>query len=419
MGVNNKQRRAAKQRKRAAQRSGGRPRASQAKAGGSTSDDAATSYARAQSLVSEFVQVRLGQALDDADLLLHAGAMAKVIAPASEKVLGEIVLGSLVDVVQAVLKGGWSLAELEEVVRRKHETWLPVLGAAATQLVGLEPEDVKVLLLGAHDRSEFVDLVVMAEGLGLLTLLCDLPLLDAEAVSRSRARRDKRPVHPKWQQVRALLSKAESTDFGPEAEALVAKAQELITKYALERLVAAAEDHDDSQAEPSTRRIWLDKPYLNAKAALIGEVARANRCRSAFAERYEFSIVVGDEPDLDAVELLATSLLLQADTAMFMHGRNSARTRSRAFRQSFLMAYATRIGERLQAADETVAANTPGALPVLHDHESRVAGVFEAMVPTQRGRSVRVTDHAGWVAGTTAADLANLDVRDQLRASGR
>ena len=49
------------------------------------------------------------------------------------------------------------------------------------------------------------------------------------------------------------------------------------------------------------------------------------------------------------------------------------------------------------------------------DHESRVAGAFEAMVPTERGRSLRVTDRAGWVAGTAAADLASLEVRDQLR----
>jgi hypothetical protein len=78
------------------------------------------------------------------------------------------------------------------------------------------------------------------------------------------------------------------------------------------------------------------------------------------------------------------------------------------------MAYATRIGERLRQVDEEAVADTPGALPVLRDHEARVAEAFEALVPTEQGRSVRVTDEAGWVAGTAAADLAQLDVRDRL-----
>ncbi len=348
----------------------------------------------AQRQVSELVQARLGQDTDHGELLRLAGAIASTIAPAPAAVVGEVVQGSLADVVGAVLRGGWSVPELEELVRRTHESWLPVLGTAVA------------------DGRRLDSLVVAAEGLGLLLLLCDLPLLDADAVAHTRERSESRP-HPKWQQVRALLAKAESTDFGPEADALVAKAQQLISKYALERLVGAQDSHDET-SEPATRRIWLDRPYLAAKAALVGEVASANRCRSAFAQRHQFSIVVGEDADLDAVELLVTSLLLQADTAMFVHGRTSARGRSRSFRRSFLMAYATRIGERLRAADEVAVARAPGALPVLRSHEHRVTEAFEAMVPTAPAKSVSVTDRGGWVAGTAAADLAQLDIGDRL-----
>src|SRR3974377_713718 len=62
------------------------------------------------------------------------------------------------------------------------------------------------------------------------------------------------------------------------------------------------------------------------------------------------STVVGFPSDLDAVELLYTSLLVQANTAMLREGAKKdayGRSRTRAFRQSFLVAYAYRIGVRL------------------------------------------------------------------------
>ena len=63
--------------------------------------------------------------------------------------------------------------------------------------------------------------------------------------------------------------------------------------------------------------------------------------------------VVGFPADLNAVELLFTSLLVQANTAMLRAGGKKdefGRSRTRAFRQSFLVSYAIRIGERLEEA---------------------------------------------------------------------
>jgi len=86
------------------------------------------------------------------------------------------------------------------------------------------------------------------------------------------------------------------------------------------------------------------------------------------------SAVIGFPADLDAVELLFTSLLVQANTAMLRAGAKRdqyGRSRTRAFRQSFLMSYAIRIGERLAGAagdaERQVAAEAPGRnlLPVL------------------------------------------------------
>jgi len=167
------------------------------------------------------------------------------------------------------------------------------------------------------------------------------------------------------------------------------------------------------------RRIWLDAPYVRAKAALVAAVADANRCRAAASDQFRFSILVGDPADLDAVELLVTSLLVQADTAMLRLGRRSDRygtSRTRSFRSSFLFAYAARIGERLRAAtDGAVAAEGGGGLlPVLRDHEQRVTDAFDAMVPHTTGKGVSIGNDEGWYAGRAAADLALLDVHGKL-----
>lgn len=75
--------------------------------------------------------------------------------------------------------------------------------------------------------------------------------------------------------------------------------------------------------------------------------------------------------DLDAVELLFTSLLVQATTAMLAAGSRQdahGRSRTRSFRQSFLAAYAQRIGERLASI----------LRPAVHASASWLAGQLAA-----------------------------------------
>ena len=81
--------------------------------------------------------------------------------------------------------------------------------------------------------------------------------------------------------VRALLAKAESTEFPDEAEALSAKAQELMSRYSLHQ---AVHEHDRGRAPAAAgRRLWMDAPYAGAKALLVQAVATANRCRTVWS----------------------------------------------------------------------------------------------------------------------------------------
>jgi hypothetical protein len=223
--------------------------------------------------------------------------------------------------------------------------------------------------------------------------------------------------------VRALLAKAESTTFPDEAEALSAKAQELMSRYSLELIVADSAASSGSDPHPAAaRRLWLDNPYVAAKALLVGAVAEANRCRTVLSEGLGFTTVLGDEVDLEIVELLSTSLLVQATRAMVASGSQITRTgrsRTRSFRQSFLIAYATRIGERLTTARDVGAAAVADAarlLPVLAAREQVVDELFESMFPQSVSRSYSVGNAAGWHAGRAAADLAVLDTRRAVAA---
>jgi len=183
--------------------------------------------------------------------------------------------------------------------------------------------------------------------------------------------------------VRALLAKAESTEFPDEADAFFAKAQELMSRYSLERAAveALADSGGGIPVRTAGRRIWLENPYLSPKSMLVGVVAEANRCRAVFASALGLVTVIGEETDTEIVEVLTTSLLVQAGRAMLaagsrVGGRGQARTKS--FRQSFLISYAQRIGERLTnaaAEAETAVSESVGGgrlLPVLAAREAAV-----------------------------------------------
>ncbi|MGH4007427.1 MAG: DUF2786 domain-containing protein [Pseudonocardiaceae bacterium] len=275
-----------------------------------------------------------------------------------------------------------------------------------------------------HGRSVAEALATVIEILALLLSLPVLPRIVPPPGSASTAASPRRGVDQKvLARVRGLLAKAESTTFPEEAEALSAKAQELMTRHCLERIVVDSVDGAAGSHPAAARRLWLDNPYVAAKALLVGAVAEANRCRTVLSEKLGFTTVLGDEVDLEVVELLATSLLVQATRAMVSAGSQTTRTgrsRTRSYRQSFLIAYATRIGERLNTARDAGAAAVPDParlLPVLAARERVVDELFESMFPASVSRSFSVGNAAGWHAGRAAADLAVLDTRRSV-ASG-
>lgn len=301
-------------------------------------------------------------------------------------------MAHLRDAVRRLGTMGWSPDDLDHVVARR-----------------LSPAHARCVRDGSIPRDAAVALQLTIEALRLLQVLPGVAAArTAPAIAGERG-----IDHRVLTRVRALLRKAESTDFPAEAEALTAKAQELIARHALEALVAGGDD----DGQPSSRRLYLDDPYVDAKSILVGNVAAANRCSAVFTPALGWSTVFGFPADLDAVELLVTSLLAQAARSLAREGSRvdaAGRSRTKSFRRSFLIGFAHRIGERLRAATREQVAMAGGAddrlLPALAARDERVEALQSSVYPRLSSRTTSVSNGAGWSAGRAAAEVADLRV---------
>jgi hypothetical protein len=319
--------------------------------------------------------------------------------------------------VEAVQRRGWSPSEVLHVAARRSDE-PHVVGILAAALVAVHatrslagrqwtPEVDAIAEAGTARHTSARTLPAALDAIALLLRLPQLPATPEPA----------RPADHRTatllDRVRALLRKAESTTFEAEADALTAKAQQLITRHALDDVLLRTDG--PAAGGPVLRRVLLDDPYLAAKALLVHVVASANRCTSTFSPDSAWCSVVGHPGDLAATQVLVASLLTQAVAAMARTGtRRDARgrVRTRSFRRTFLEAYAVRIGDRLAsaaAAEVEAHADADRLLPALASRELAVREATDRLIgPTRRVRH-RPPDPQGWAAGTAAADLADLD----------
>ncbi|MEU7054872.1 DUF2786 domain-containing protein [Streptomyces sp. NPDC046197] len=346
------------------------------------------------------------------DAALDTGASLLAADPAAD---GELA-GRGEEFLAAAWRRGWQPADVVRIVRRElddaHVRLVSALIRAqapkdrprgprwAAQLDDLDARE-------APRADRFSHATALLE---LYRLLLRLPPLEALDEPAHAPRAESRMLT----RIRALLAKAEATGYPQEAEALSAKAQELMTRHSIdEALLAARAPAADA---PGACRIGVEPPYEQAKAVLLDAVATANHCRAVWNEPLGFSTVVGFEADLEVVELLYASLLVQATTAMTKaeaEQRAGGRRRTKTFRQSFLAAYAHRIGTRLAAAAETQV--TADLLPVLAGRDLAVTGRLDRMFPETTTTRLRgVSDAAGWTEGAQAADRAQVRPRRPL-----
>lgn len=226
------------------------------------------------------------------------------------------------------------------------------------------------------------------------------------------------PAPTTWtNRIQALLTKAESTaaEFPEEAEALMAKAQELMIRHAVDEATLAAATGRASADRVVSDVVVVEAPYATAKASLLGSVARANDCRvvmGAAGKGAQRCVVVGHESDLANVRSLFSALSLHAVRTMLAATVPPFDT-PRRFRHAFLLAFSARIGERLWEAGEAVRTQArnqagTGVAVVLADRSKAVDKAFRDTFPHVRSTTLSSSSLAGRASGRTAANRAGL-----------
>jgi Protein of unknown function (DUF2786) len=217
------------------------------------------------------------------------------------------------------------------------------------------------------------------------------------------------------EKVRKLLAKAEDPGCTPaEAAALNDKAAELIAKYGVDQaLLAAVTPGADLVGD---RVISLYAPYALDKAALLGTVAMALRCRSVRAKKrvvdgWAYTMhLFGFAADLERTELLYTSLLVQASygLAAAQVPRNEP---AAAFRRSWLAGFTQAVGNRLReaerrASDEAASGAGTSVALVLADRtgqvDRRMSEAYPRLGMAPPRRLAGSGGHRGYAAGQRA-----------------
>ena len=227
--------------------------------------------------------------------------------------------------------------------------------------------------------------------------------------------------------VRKLLAQAENTTYPGEAETFTAKAVALMAEHGIEQAHLAAAGR--AQDEIGSWRVDISAPYAIDKATLLTSIAQAFRCEVIghwFGRTMEAATVFGFASDRERVELLYTSLLLQATTQVVRQYPEDPGESVAAYRRSWLTGFAAAVGYRLQLAEQRAATESQAASGgvstalVLRDRRTAVREAFAELGvpdgPAIRRSGTGYTD--GAVAGQRA-DLGNGRVGGGKAAIGR
>jgi Protein of unknown function (DUF2786) len=153
--------------------------------------------------------------------------------------------------------------------------------------------------------------------------------------------------------VRKLLAKAEAEGVtAAEAQALTAKAAELMAKYGIDRALLAARQPETDK--PGNRIVEIYNPWARVQAHLLCGLAAALRCQcillpSRAGQRVH---MFGYASDLERADVLYTSVLIQMWHGLAAVGVPPEAPSVRAWRRSWLLGFAAAVIARVQAAEQ-------------------------------------------------------------------
>jgi hypothetical protein len=218
--------------------------------------------------------------------------------------------------------------------------------------------------------------------------------------------------------VRKLLAKAEAEGVTPpEAEALTAKAAELMARYGIDRARLAAVRPDTDR--PGNRIIDIDNPWAQIRAHLLAGLAGAMRCQCVLLSTSRPGArihVFGYASDLERADILYTSLLLQMARGLSATVVPVGVRSPRAWRRSWLLGFVSAVISRVRSAEDRAAAGAEGEVQtgpstalVLADRALVVRRQLEEAYPVTRKTRITYSGRgysAGYAEGQQA-DIGN------------
>ena len=227
--------------------------------------------------------------------------------------------------------------------------------------------------------------------------------------------------------VRKLLVKAEADGVTQaEAQALTAKAAELMAKYGIDRaLLAAVRPETD---RPDDRIIDVANPWARVQAHLLCGLAAALRCQCVILPHTGPGSrihVFGFASDIERTDVLYTSLLLQMWQGLSAVEPPAWSRSPRAWRRSWLLGFATAVIARVRAAEQRAAqraadapAGGPSAALVLADRTEIIEHTLRQAYPVTRTSRVTYSG-AGYGTGYTQGQRADIGTSRLGKPSGR
>jgi Protein of unknown function (DUF2786) len=239
---------------------------------------------------------------------------------------------------------------------------------------------------------------------------------------------DSEVADPLLARVRKLLAKAENAGVTPaEAQALTAKAAELMAKYGIDRALLAAERPETDR--PADRVIDVGNPWARVQAHLLCGLASALRCQCVILPRPGPGSrihVFGFSSDIERTDVLYTSVLVQMWQGLAAAQVPGWSANSRAWRRSWLLGFAAAVIARVRAAEDeaTRRATAPAAgsgsrtALVLADRTLVIRHNIEQAYPVTRTSRVTYSGN-GYGAGYTQGQRADIGTARLRRSSAR
>lgn len=224
--------------------------------------------------------------------------------------------------------------------------------------------------------------------------------------------------NPMLDKVRKLLAKAEDAAATPaEAETYNAKAAALMAEYGIDRALLAAAD--PSLDIIGDKVVVLDNPYAREKGTLLCSIAAVLGGESVLRTRYPDGVkqlsvhLFGHQSTLERIELLYTSLLLQATTGV-VAAEVPFYDNVAAFRRTWLTGFTYAVAQRLEAAEARAKADRPETADgtstalVLADRSAEVKAAMQEAYPRVSQARTRRLSGTGMAHGVAAGRRANL-----------